>query len=157
MIAAIDENNGLGYNNALLCHLPADLKQFKKITLGKPIIMGRKTFRSIGRPLPERENIVVSQQIKAEAGIVVKQSLTAALAYAKEAEDVFIIGGASLFAEALPFTEHLYLTRIHHCFIADVFFPTIDFSKWHCLEQSFKEQDEKNPYNMTFYHYQRVP
>lgn len=156
MIAAMDENAGLGKNNQLLCHLPADLKHFKQITLGKPIVMGRKTFISIGRPLPHRQNIVLTHQSNHPIdGVEMAHSLEEALTYAKHSEEIMIIGGESVFAQALPLAENFYLTIIHHKFDADVFFPYIDLKAWQCLTSKGFQRDEANPYDMTFYHYQR--
>ncbi|CAM3068521.1 dihydrofolate reductase [Legionella steigerwaltii] len=155
LIAAIDETGGLGLNNQLLCHLPADLQHFKSITMGKPIIMGRKTFASIGKPLPGRLNVVLSRSSPPIEGVVICDSLENALAQTKEFPEVMIIGGAELFAEAMNKANRLYITRIHHQFTADVFFPEIDISIWHCKEKQYREHDEKNKFNMTFYIYER--
>ena len=156
LIAAIDEQRGLGKENKLLCHLPADLMHFKAITLGKPVIMGRKTHESIGRVLPGRLNIVVSQHIKTINEVSVVASLSEALTLAKDYPQVMIIGGASLFAEALPLAQQIYLTLIHASFDADVFFPTLDVNEWYCQASSERPHDEKNQYDMTFFHYKRI-
>ncbi|AWN75512.1 dihydrofolate reductase [Legionella anisa] len=156
LIAAIDETGGLGFNNQLLCHLPADLQHFKSITMGKPIIMGRKTFASIGKPLPGRLNIVLSHSVTSIEGVSVFNSLEKAINQTKEFPEIMIIGGAELFAEAMNKAARLYITRIHHQFIADVFFPEIDESIWHCHEKQFRPHDEKNEYDMTFYTYERT-
>lgn len=155
LIAAVDENNGLGKANQLLCHLPADLQHFKAMTLGKPIIMGRKTYESIGRPLPGRLNIVLSRQIRTIDGAIVVESLSQALAMCQNAPEVVIIGGAELFVLALPFATRIYLTIIHHTFDADVFFPTFEPTQWACCETRDRASDEKNPYALTFYRYER--
>jgi dihydrofolate reductase len=156
LIAAIDEANGLGFNNQLLCHLPADLQHFKTITMSKPIIMGRKTFESIGKPLPGRLNIVLSRTSSSIDGVVIVDSLEKALEQTKENEEVMIIGGEQLFADAMHIANHLYITRIHHQFIADVFFPEINEGIWTCTSKVFRQQDEKNKYDMTFYTYIRT-
>lgn len=156
IIAAIDENFGLGNGNKLLCHLPADLKHFKETTYGKPIIMGRNTYISIGKPLPGRQNIVLSQQVKNISGVEVTDSLEAALQLAGAVEEVMIIGGQRVFREALPFASTVYLTLIHHHFVADVFFPPLDTSQWLCLSEQHREIDEKNPYALTFYQYEKI-
>ena len=155
LIAAVDENNGLGINNQLLCHLSADLQHFKAITLGKPIIMGRGTFDSIGKPLPGRLNIVLSHKTSAIAGVTVLNSLDQALTQTKEMPEIMIIGGAQLFKQTLGMADRLYLTRIHHQFKADVFFPFIDEKLWCCRQQEYRQHDEKNNYDMTFYTYER--
>jgi len=156
LIAAVDENFGLGKNNQLLCHLPADLAHFKKNTMGKPIIMGRKTFESIGKPLPGRLNIVLSKKVPKFEGSEVYTSLTSAMERLKGVAEVMIIGGAELFGEALPLANRIYLTRIHHQFDADVFFPHFCEKSWHCLEEVFHPADEKNQYSMTFCVYEMV-
>ncbi|KTC75295.1 dihydrofolate reductase FolA [Legionella birminghamensis] len=155
LIAAVDENNGLGKDNQLLCHLPADLKFFKQTTLGKPIIMGRKTFTSIGKALPGRQNIVISRSMTPVQDIDIAHSLEDALSIAQAAEEVMIIGGASLYQQILPQAERIYLTRIHHRFAADVFFPAINPEEWSCELIGEHEKDEKNPYSMSFYLYSR--
>lgn len=156
IITAVDETGGLGKNNKLLCHLPADLKHFKQNTLGKPIIMGRNTFFSIGKALPDRQNIVVSSTVKATNEITVVSSLQEALNQVVEAPEVMIIGGAQLYAAALPSAQRIYLTRIHATFVADVYFPTFDKQQWHCLSKIEHPMDDKNQYSMTFYLYERM-
>ncbi|MCE3045548.1 dihydrofolate reductase [Legionella sp. 16cNR16C] len=155
LIAAVDEAQGLGKNNQLLCHLPADLKFFKQITLGKPIIMGRKTFASIGKALPGRQNIVVSRSSVSAAEIEVAHSLEEALELSQGAPEVMIIGGASIYQQILPQAQQIYLTQIHHRFDADVFFPAINQDEWSCEKIEEHEQDEKNAYSMSFYLYKR--
>ncbi|MDR3504123.1 MAG: dihydrofolate reductase [Legionella sp.] len=155
LIAALDEAGGIGINNQLLCHLPADLQHFKTITMGKPIIMGRKTYESIGRPLPGRLNIVLSNSCSAIEGVVIVNSLEKALAEAKDVPEVMIIGGEQLFNDAMRIAHRLYITRIHHLFIADVFFPGINNKFWKCTDTVFREHDEKNKYDMSFYTYER--
>lgn len=155
LIAALDEQDGIGFNNQLLAYLPADLKHFKLITMGKPIIMGRLTYESIGKPLPGRENIIISKTLKEQEGIVVFSELADALDYTKNEKEIMIIGGSRLFTAALPLASRLYLTRIHHQFKADVFFPKLDFTRWLCKEERWQEHDDKNIYDMTFYTYDR--
>lgn len=161
LIAAIDAQRGLGYKGQLLCHLPADLQYFKAKTLGKPIIMGRKTFESIGKALPLRRNIVITRQLMAErlslhsADIQCVTSFDKALAVALDAPEVMIIGGASIYEQALPLATDLYLTHIHQIFPADVFFPSINPDVWNMVSSDFYPHDEKNPYDMTFKHFQR--
>lgn len=155
LIAAIDEAGGLGFNNQLLCHLPADLQHFKTITMGKPIIMGRKTFASIGKPLPGRLNIVLSRTTSSIDGVLVFDSLEQALSKIQDNVEIMVIGGEQLFADAMHKANHLYITKIHHQFPADVFFPIIDEDVWNCINEEFRQRDEKNQYNMTFYTYAR--
>ena len=155
LIAAIDEKNGLGLNNSLLCHLPADLKHFKTLTMGKPIIMGHNTYKSIGKPLPGRVNIVLSHHALVIEGAHVVDSLSTALNLVPEAPEVMIIGGASIYAQALALATKIYLTVIHHSFAADVFFPKVDDALWFCEQKFFQPQDAKNAYDLTFYTYKK--
>lgn len=155
IIAAIDRTNGIGKNNQLLCHLPADLLYFKKNTINKPIIMGRLTYESIGKPLPQRVNIVISSTMNPKEGIIVVSSFEKALAITEEYPEVMIIGGAHLYQYSLPYAEKLYLTEIHHEFAADVFFPNLDESEWECTSSEFHARDEKNKYDMTFKIYEK--
>jgi dihydrofolate reductase len=154
LIAAIDETGGLGFNNQLLCHLPADLQHFKAITMGKPIIMGRKTYESIGKPLPGRLNIVLSHSSLKIPGVLSVSSIEEALNYTKEYPEIMIIGGDRVFTETINLAKRLHITRIHHQFIADVFFPTINEQEWHCVLEEFRPRDEKNQYDITFYTYE---
>ncbi len=155
LIAAIDENRGLGKENKLLCHLPADLKHFKNITLGKPVIMGRKTYQSIGKALPGRFNIVLSRHAADIKDVTVVGSLPEAIALTDGAPEIMIIGGARVFEQALPMAQHIYLTLIHSTFDADVYFPKLDECEWHCTETIERPHDDKNSYNLTFYRYER--
>ncbi|BCA93992.1 dihydrofolate reductase [Legionella antarctica] len=155
LIAAVDEEGGIGRNNQLLCYLPADLKHFKTFTMGKPIIMGRKTFESIGKPLPGRTNIVLSHSSSSIDGVLVVDSLSRAINSHEKAEEIMIIGGADIFAQAMGMATRLYITCIHHQFHADVFFPKIDASIWSCPKKEFRQRDSKNEYDMTFYIYER--
>ncbi len=156
LIAAVDERFGMGKNNALLCHLPADLKHFKSLTLGKPIIMGRKTFESIGKALPGRKNIVLSRSMITSENVIVVDSLETALQLTLDQPEIMIIGGAQIYNQAINHAKKLYLTVIHHQFDADVFFPHIDKTEWACVAEMKKLRDEKNKYDMTFYTYQRI-
>lgn len=156
LIAALDEAGGLGLNNQLLAHLPADLQHFKRITLGKTIIMGRATYESIGNALPGRTNIILSRSGHTYPDATVVNSLEQALAIASTNSELFIIGGAQLFRETIDRATRLYLTKIHHHFVADVFFPKVDETIWSCLEQQFRPHDEKNKYDMTFSIYERI-
>ncbi|HHF7345679.1 TPA: dihydrofolate reductase [Legionella feeleii] len=156
LVAAVDENRGLGKDNQLLCHLPADLKHFKTLTMGKPIIMGRNTYDSIGKPLPGRLNIILSRKKLSLEGVEVVDSLAKALALVKNTPEVMIIGGATVYEQALSLASQVYLTVIHHQFDADVFFPAISKTDWQCKEAVFQQHDEKNNYDMTFYRYERI-
>lgn len=157
LIAAIDEQGGMGRDNRLLCHLPADLSYFRANTLGKPVIMGRKTFESINqRPLPKRTNIIISSQLSPREGITVVPSLSQALGFVKDEPEIMIIGGAQLFKESLLIADKIYLTVIHHVFEADVFFPPINLADWLAKKCTECPADENNPYAMTFYLYERI-
>ncbi len=156
LIAAIDEHRGLGKENKLLYHLPADLQHFKALTLGKPIIMGRKTHESIGKALPGRLNIVLSKHPLKINDVTVVKSLDEALALTKAAPEVMVIGGANVYAQALPLANRIYLTLIHAQFDADVFFTELDKKIWHCKEAVERPHDEKNQYDITFYRYEKL-
>ncbi|MBA2650311.1 MAG: dihydrofolate reductase [Legionella sp.] len=156
LIAVLDEFNGIGLNNKLLCHLPADLKYFKKITLGKPVIMGRNTFQSIGKPLPGRTNIVLSSSISNLPGVIMFNSLEGALVSCDKYQEIMIIGGANLYKQSLGIADRLYITKIHHHFKADVFFPSIDEAVWTCQSMDYRPHDDENIYDVTFYMYDRV-
>ncbi|GAA4805993.1 dihydrofolate reductase DfrA [Olivibacter ginsenosidimutans] len=161
IIVAAAKNNAIGKNNQLLWHMPADLKFFRKTTSGHTIIMGRKTFESVGQPLPKRRNIVITHQKDYQAeGIEVASSLEEALERCeKEREDdeVFIVGGAQIYEEAMPFTDKIYLTVIQQVFEdADTFFPPISDEKWQLEQVEHHESDEKNPYDYSFLVYTKV-
>ena len=127
LIAAVARDRVIGLNNTLPWHLPEDLQHFKRTTLGAPIVMGRKTWDSIGRPLPGRHNIVVTRQANWQAaGASRADSVAAALALAGEVPRVFVIGGAELYAQALPLADALYLTEIDAAFAGDAYFPAFD-------------------------------
>lgn len=156
LIAAIDESGGLGFNNQLLCHLPADLQYFKNTTMGKPIIMGRKTFDSIGKALPGRKNIVLSRNTINVNDVLHFDTISKALIACKSDKEVFIIGGAQLYNQSIELANRLYLTRIHHQFTADVFFPPINSKHWHCVSSIDRTCDEKNKFDMTFTVYEQI-
>lgn len=150
-IVAIAENRAIGLNNQLPWHMPADLKHFKKITLGSPILMGRKTYESIGRPLPGRCNVVITRDADFVApGCVVVNSIETALSSVGYSNEVFVIGGSALFQQMLPMIERLFLTVIHHAFHGDVFFPEINFNEWHEVSREDHEADEENKYSYSF-------
>lgn len=150
LIVAHDKNRVIGHENQMPWHLPEELKYFKKMTMGKPIIMGRKTFESIGRPLPGRRNIVITRnpEYKVE-GVEVVDSLEKALKLTKDAEEVMIIGGEQIFKLALPFTDRLYITYINHEFKGDTFFPEYDLNEWKLVSQS-EPQETEDGYTYTY-------
>lgn len=157
IVVAMDRGGVIGRGGRLPWHLPADLRHFRAITLGKPIVMGRKTHESIARPLPGRENIVISQHPEWIApGCVVLPSLEAALAYAQAGQETMIIGGARLYQEALPRARRLYLTRVHADVLGDVRFPPIDLREWREIERQEHPADESNAYPLSFLILERV-
>ncbi|AOH55342.1 dihydrofolate reductase [Peribacillus muralis] len=152
LIVAMDENRVIGNNNQLPWHLPADLQYFKKVTLGHPIVMGRKTFESIGRVLPGRENVIVTRNEDFQAlDCVVLHDILNIKTYADKREDeVFVIGGAEIFKEVLPFADRLYITEIHETFEGDTFFPAIDENEWQKVSSIEGIVDEKNRFAHNF-------
>ena len=156
IIVAMAKNRVIGRDNQLPWHLPADLRHFKQTTMGHPIIMGRKTYESIGRPLPGRQNIVITRNPDFQAeGCLVVHSLQEALAAVPEAEEVFIIGGASLYREALPLADRIYLTLVDAEVEGDTFFPELDASEWQEVRRETFTPDEKNPFGYAFIEFVR--
>ena len=150
IVVVVDENNGIGKNNQLLVHMPADLKHFKKLTVGHPVIMGRKTFESMGKALPQRRNIIVTTQNIELEGCEIVHSIDDALNICKDEELISIIGGATIFNQSIHLADSIHLTRIHYQFEADTFFPKIDPGVWMDTETEPHLADEKNPYPYTF-------
>lgn len=150
IIVAIGENHAIGKNNQLLWHMPNDLKHFKEITSGRTIIMGRKTFDSVGKPLPRRRNIVVTRQDITIPGCEVVKSIEDGLALCKGEDEVFIGGGAEIYKLAMHLTNRIYLTIIHKSFDADTFFPEIDKSEWKEVKREDFKPDEKNSLPYSF-------
>lgn len=158
MIAAMAHDRVIGKDNQMPWHLPADLAHFKRVTLGKPVLMGRKTFESIGRPLPGRRNLVISRNPDYQAeGIEVVGSVEAALALlaGSSVEELMVIGGGHLYAEMLPSADCLYLTRIDLAVEGDTRFPAFDEGDWSCIERESHQPDEKNPHPYCFETWQR--
>lgn len=157
LIWAMADNRVIGIENRLPWKLPADMKWFRSQTLGKPIIMGRLTFESFGaRPLPDRRNLIVSRNPGYCAeGTEVFDSLQAALAAAAENDEVMVIGGASLYAQALPHADRLYMTLIHAEVDGDAYFPEFDMDQWQEVERTDCAADEKNPHPYSFVVLQR--
>ena len=150
IIVAIAENGVIGLNNKLIWRLSDDLKHFKKLTYGHFIIMGRKTYESIGRPLPGRTNIILSRNKTFSAeGCIVLKSISKALDYSadKNQEEIFIIGGAQIYKETLRIADKLYLTRVHANPNGDAYFPTIDFSDWKEISNLRIQKNEKNDFD----------
>lgn len=155
IIVAIAENNAIGKNNQLLWHLPADLKHFKDITGGHSIIMGRKTFDSVGKPLPRRRNIVVTRQPITIEGCEVVNSIEAGLELCSGEDEVFIGGGAEIYRQAMHLTGRIYLTIVHKRFEADTFFPDINPAEWEEVSREYHAPDEKNSLPYSFITYER--
>ena len=151
LIAAAAENNALGKDNDLLWHLPEDFKRFKQITSGHYIIMGRKTFESFPKPLPNRTHIIITRQEEYLVdGCLVLHSLEEALEISPQNEEVFIIGGAQIYKQALPFADKIDLTRVHIELDADAFFPEFNTSEWNLVFSEKHFKDEKHQYDFTF-------
>lgn len=157
IIVAMANNRAIGKDNKLLWHLPEDLKYFKRITMGKPIIMGRKTFESIGRPLPGRLNIVVTRQQDWQyEGVRVVNSIEEAMkvgeahAFLNGDDEVMMIGGAELYQATLPQAQRLYLTRVDTEIDGDAFFPEVDESIWKEIARESFSSSETNPYDYAF-------
>ncbi|MCK9424103.1 MAG: dihydrofolate reductase [Bacteroidales bacterium] len=155
IIVAIADNLAIGKNNDLLWRLPADLKRFKKITSGHPVIMGKRTFESLPRrPLPNRPNIVITDIPGEEfEGCEMAYSVVDAIAKCNPGEETFIIGGASVYRQFLPYADRLYLTRIHKFFEGDAFFPEIDFSQWitNSISETFEDETGGFSFNYEIY------
>lgn len=151
MIAAAAENNALGKDNQLLWHLPDDFKRFKQLTTGHYIIMGRKTFESFPKPLPNRTHVVITRQKDYHPeGCIVVDSLEKAIAVVPENEDAYIIGGGEIYLQSLAITDKIELTKVHHSFEADTFFPEIDIMQWQLIETEYHPKDEKHAYDFTY-------
>lgn len=152
-IVAMDQNQLIGYQNTLPWHLPADLKYFRAMTWGKPIIMGRKTYQSIGKPLPGRSNIVISRDRHlALAGCQVWHDLSAVVTHRDTATEYVVIGGATLYQQLFPYVQRLYVTWIHATFTGDTYFP-IDLSNWPEATRQDYPVDKDNPYAYSFVTY----
>lgn len=150
LIVAATLNGVIGKDNQMPWHLPADLAWFRQNTTGKPVIMGRKTFESIGRPLPKRTNIVLSRKPYEYEGVIWKESLESALEAVKESEEIMLIGGGELFKQYLPYADKLYLTQIQAHIDGDTFFPLLNWDEWEIEFEQYREKDEQNPYACRF-------
>jgi len=152
---AMDKNGLIGKNNALPWCLPEDLSYFRRITLGKIIVMGRKTFESIGKPLDERENVILTRDKNYYADeCIVVNSFEEVINRYKE-EEIFVIGGSEIYRQFLPIARRLYITKIEYEFQGDTFFPTIDYSQWKEISRKKGIRNMDNPYNYYFYVYER--
>ncbi|WP_192821603.1 dihydrofolate reductase [Rufibacter sp. LB8] len=158
LVVAISENRVIGKDNQLIWHLPEDLKHFKRLTLGHPMVMGRKTFEAIGKPLPGRTSIIVTRQadyVAPESCLVatsVEEALQKALALD---ETVMVVGGGDIYQQALPFAEVVYLTLVHESFEGDVYFPELEPDVWEITEQAEHEADDRHAYPYSFFTFRR--
>ena len=158
IIVAMGKNREIGADNQLLWHLPKDLKHFKELTSGHPIIMGRKTYESIGKPLPNRTNIVISRKNDwFEEGILIVGSIKEALKFAKKIdENVFIIGGGTIYEQTIDLADQLEVTLVDAELKADTFFPKIDEKKWLKTNEVTHQRDEKNQFDFSFQTFERI-
>jgi len=156
IIVAKATNNVIGNNNTLIWHLPSDLKYFKKLTTGNTIIMGRKTFDSIGKPLPNRRNVIITRNsnLKIE-GCEVVNSLEEAIQLSSSDENVFIVGGADIYRQSMTMAQTLYVTEVHAEFNGDSYFPEIEPSKWIEIKREDHNADEKNSLDYSFVTYNK--
>lgn len=163
IVVAVDLNGVIGKGNELPWHLPEDLRRFRALTLGKTVVMGSKTYYSIleknGRPLAERNNIVLSQTQKSDnsyGNVRFTNNVESILKQAEQRnENLYIIGGEQIYRLFLPLADNIYLTRVHAEFDGDKFFPEVDLNEWNEVQLGFYKADEKNPYDMTFHLYRR--
>lgn len=156
LVAAMGENRVIGIENRLPWRLPADMQHFRRLTMGKPVLMGRKTFDSIGKPLAGRLNIVVTRDLDFHPkGVLVAHSVDEGLAAAADAPEVMVIGGASFYRQLLSRAHRVYLTEIRHRFAGDAFFPELDREAWQVTERSDHFADDVNPYPYSFIRFDR--
>jgi len=158
IIVAADENNAIGKNKQMLWHLPYDLKNFKQLTTGHAVIMGRRTFESLPNgALPKRKNVVLTSVPEAIVeNVFACSSLEEAISLCNKEEEIFLIGGALVYKQALPMTDTLYFTRVHHVFEdADTFFPEINYDEWIEIAKEKHHADEKHAYPYTIYTYKK--
>lgn len=154
LIAAAAENNALGKNNDLIWHLPDDFKRFKAITSGHYIIMGRKTFESFPKPLPNRTHVIITRQKNYNPeNCIVVNSLEKAIEICPKDEDIFVIGGGEIYQQSIAIAHKIELTRVHSTFEADTFFPEIDTTIWKLVQEEFHPKDEKHLYAFSFQTY----
>lgn len=156
VIAAVAENNALGKENQLLWHLPDDFKRFKTLTSGHYIIMGRKTFESFPKPLPNRTHVIISRQANYQPeGCIVVNSLEQAIEACPKTEEVFIIGGGEIYRQSIEVADKLDLTKVHATFEADTYFPEVDLSEWQLVFEEYHPKDERHDFAFTFQTYFR--
>ena len=159
IIVAVSENQVIGLHNQLPWHLPADLKYFRRLTTGHTILMGRKTYESIGKPLPNRENIVITRDAGFRAeGVLLVHSLEQAIDHVRhQAEEVFIIGGETIYRQSLPWVNRIYYTRVHVVLEeGTAFFPELHPEEWRLLSSEYHVRDEQHAYDYSFETYERI-
>lgn len=160
LIVAVSDNNAIGRDNQLPWHLPEDLKFFKRTTMGKPVLMGRKTWESLGRALPGRLNIVISsQRLQLPHGVLLFHSLEEGMRRLQQepADEGFVIGGGKIFEETMPQIDRMYITRVHTTIEdAHAFFPAVDHTHWHLAWHEAHGADDKHQYSYTFEKYERI-
>ena len=156
IIVAVAQNGVIGDKNSLLWHISEDMRFFKRTTSGHPVIMGRKTYESLGRPLPNRTNVVISRTLRSIEGCTVVGSLEEAVAMFPKEEEVFIIGGAQIYAEALAVADRMYITHVDREYDGDTSFPNVDFSKWQLVSVERHERGEEYEYPFEFRTYDAV-
>lgn len=156
IIAAVSENNALGKDNDLVWHLPDDFKRFKKLTSGHYIIMGRKTFESFPNPLPNRTHVIVTRQKNyTPEGCLIANTLQDAIQLCPANENIFIIGGGEIYKQSMVFADVLEITRVHHTFEADTFFPEIDSTVWELVSEEFHPTDDRHKHSFSYQTYNR--
>ncbi|WP_298116026.1 dihydrofolate reductase [Flavobacterium sp.] len=154
LIAAVAENNALGKDNQLVWHLPNDFKRFKTLTSGHYIIMGRKTFESFPKPLPNRTHIIITRQKNYKyEGCIIASSLEKAIEMAPKNEDVFVIGGGEIYKQSIEIADKIEVTKVHATFEADTYFPEIDLDKWKLVLEEHHKKDDKHNFDFTFQTY----
>jgi len=152
LIAAASENNALGKDNDLVWHLPDDFKRFKALTSGHYILMGRKTFESFPKPLPNRTHVIITRQNDYEVpeGCIVVNSLSKAIEVCPKNEEIFIIGGGQIYKQSIEIADKIELTRVHTTVEADAFFPEIDDAIWEVIQSEYHPKDEKHEHDFTY-------
>lgn len=158
MIAAAAEDNAIGKDNSLLWHLPDDFRRFKRLTTGHPIIMGRKTFETFPKPLPNRDHIIITRDKSYFVSLPhckVVHSLTEALRHVESVELAYIIGGGEIYAQAMEYADTIELTRVHATFDADTFFPEINRAKWTLVSEEYHPKDQNHDYDFTYSTFER--
>ena len=155
IIVAVAKNGTIGDKNALLWHIKEDMRFFRQKTTSHPVIMGRKTYDSLGRPLPNRTNVVISRTLNHIEGCTVVHSLEEAIALFPSEEEIFIIGGAQIYAQALDVADRMYITRVMHDYEGDTSFPDIDLSEWKLVAEERHDRGEEYEYPFAFLTYER--